>query len=289
MLPGSFDPYLEELRAYWEQESPELKDFQSIIHVRSVKTQNLHAPNDSTPAILLDYDPTSYFQFLFSNYSLDIPLSDGTTLRQLLTDENLGTMNAKNPPESYWTTFQFPRLGNSLGVTISVTTADQQFIAARRSDSCRSIARDKGNWLCAVGTQIKRHQERFLNNNGVPTPNLSAQEGLKDEMGEAIAATCETPVCTGIVYRNDFQHCELLFQTQSSLRGDDLIRMWKETEVPDRREFAEIQCIDVGTPDQLLAHLSDTSNTWSPQHAAGAIHYLASQFPEAMSGFGLSL
>ncbi|MCE9643441.1 MAG: hypothetical protein K8Q97_03990 [Candidatus Andersenbacteria bacterium] len=286
-FPAIFDQYIPELTEYWQRESPELKDFPSIVHLNDVVTYL--GEGGAAPGMLLRYCQTSYFRFLFSNYSLDIKLSDGTTLRQLLGTDQVGEM--KLSPTCMGAsrkTFLFPDLGNSLGITISIATVDEQFIIAKRSEACKSLARDKGNWLCAVGTQIKRHQQRFLGEDGVPYPHLSAQEGLKDEMGQAIAATCGPLVCTGIVYRNDFQHCELLYQTESSLRGDDLIRMWKETEVPDRREFAEILCMDVRTPDQLLVHLSDLSNAWSPQHAAGAIHYLASKFPEAMSGFGLS-
>lgn len=271
VLPALIESYRHELDEYWRRESPDLKDFDSIICVTRV---------GSVPVLIrLTYQPTNYFSFLYSNYSLDVPLPGGVTLRQLYDDGKLGCFSRTAdhlPAEIY----EFPSFGNSLGITISVVTADEQFIAAKRSETAKGIARDKGNWLCAVGTQIKRHQPRFLDEQGVPHPNISAREGLKDEMGEVIANSCTELRCVGLVYRDDFHHCELLYETTSTLEANDLVKAWRETPVPDRREFETIVGLDLRRPEIVLNHLADQQNRWSPQHAAGALHSLVRRFPE---------
>jgi hypothetical protein len=108
-------------------------------------------------------------------------------------------------------------------------------------------------------------------------------------MGEAISCDCGEIVCLGLVYREDFHHCELLYETTAQLSAEDLINTWKETKVPDRREFERLEAIDISTPEPLINHLSDQTNVWSPQHAAGALHSLAIRFPKAIASFGLKV
>lgn len=281
-LPKEFEPYLPRMREYWLGESPELRDFDSIVHLKQAVTVE--------GAIELWCVPTTYFQFLFSNYSLDVPILgehylEDHTLRDLYEAGKFGKFDWG--PGGRGMTYHFPQFGNSVGITITVTTDDEQMIVARRSQTAKGIARDKGNWLCAVGTQIKRHQPRFLDADGVPTPQLSASEGLKDEMGNEIAAGCSELVCRGLVYRDDFHHCELLYETCSALASDQLLKAWRDTHVPDRREFAEVTSVDISRPELFLTHLSDRQNPWSPQHAAGALHTLARRFPKAVAEAGL--
>lgn len=282
-----------EIERYWRQESPELRDFESIVCVQKAVTQSSHTPQSiSDPGwgqISLTCCHTTYFQFLFSNYSLDIPLHDRTTLREkyetgifrkLKKDEIFG--------EAKTEVFEFPSFGNSLGITVSIVTDDKQLIVAKRSNNAR-VARDKGNWLCAVGTQVKRHQPRFLNHGGVPLPDISAWEGLRDEMGILIANNCHALRCLGLVYREDFHHCELIYEVMNNLTAARLLEAWRETEIPDRQEFERIEAIDISRPEPLLEHLSDQSNKWSPQHAAGALHSLALRFPNELKSSGLQL
>lgn len=294
VLPAAIRHYEEELKAYWLEESPGLKDFESIVCVFQVATWQRVGSGIETGKLLIEMCPTTYFSFLFSNYSLDIPLSDGNTLRKMYERGDFGLFR-QEPRGAYprgpgIDHFNFPDFGNSLGITVSVVTADSQVIIAKRSESA-AIATDKGNWLCAVGTQVKRHQDRFLDPfTRLPNPRTSAAQGLRDEMGEEICNTCTLLVPLGLVYREDYHHCEILYETVSRLRADELIKRWQETEVPDKREIERIEAINLSeSPDALLLHLGDRNNKWSPQHAAGAFHSAARRFPEEMKGFGLQL
>lgn len=293
-LPERIQRYYEDLVEYWKWESPNLQDGQSIVCVSQAITWDTGSSQEyNRNKIALELLPTNYFSFLFSNYSLDVPLSDGTTLRKLYEEGAFGMFGEKErgsyPRGSGFNHFQFPTFGNSLGITISVVTADNKLIIAKRS-STKGIARDKGKWLCAVGTQVKRHQVRFLSSaSQEPDPSISALQGLHDEMGEAISCDCGEIVCLGLVYREDFHHCELLYETTAQLSAEDLINTWKETKVPDRREFERLEAIDISTPEPLINHLSDQTNVWSPQHAAGALHSLAIRFPKAIASFGLKV
>lgn len=164
VLPNEFAPLLDPLQEYWQQESPDLKDGDTIISVDGV-TVSWPLGDDARyflPSIELHYRPTRYFQFLYSNYSLDVLLPGMRTLRTLYEQgafgrfyEGLGEVAAP-PSHRYWS-YRFPAFGNSLGITVSVVTADNQLIVARRSRTAKGIARDKGLWLCAVGSQVKRH------------------------------------------------------------------------------------------------------------------------------------
>lgn len=291
-LPEAIQPYKEELMAYWLKESSGLKDFESIVSVSRAAAWQRGGIGVDAGQISILLQPTTYFSFLFSNYSLDVPLSNGETLRKMYDRGEFG-MFQEEPAHARGggcSQFCFPKFGNSLGITISVVTADSQLIIAKRSESS-DIARDKGNWLCAVGTQVKRHQDRFLNpSTKQPCPLTSAQQGLHDEMGMEIRDSCAPLLCLGLVYRDDFHHCEILYEAVSRLRADALINLWQKTEVPDKREIERIEAIDLSeSPEALVAHLGDQSNRWSPQHAAGAFHSAARRFPEELRGFGLQL
>ncbi len=294
-LPENIQRYYEDLVEYWKWESPNLQDGQSIVHVSQAITWDPRSPQPHQKnKIALELLPTNYFSFLFSNYSLDISLSDGETLRKLYEKGTFGMFKERErgsyPRGVGFDHFQFPTFGNSLGITISVVTADNKLIVAKRSSTAKGIARDKGNWLCAVGTQVKRHQVRFLSPvSQEPDPSFSALQGLRDEMGEAISENCGVIVCLGLVYREDFHHCELLYETTAQLSAEDLIETWRETNVPDRREFERLEAIDISKPEPLINHLSDQTNVWSPQHAAGALHSLASRFPEVVLKFELKV
>lgn len=279
-LPPQFAEHSGFLREYWTAESPNLTDGDSIVHLDQVRVEKHR--------MRLHCQPTRYFDFLFSNYSLDVPLLAGKTLRELNKNINLlGLM--PDFIDTEWYALKLAPLGNSLGITVSIVTIDGYLIVARRSREATSLARDKGNWLCAVGTQIKRHQPRFLNEIGEPSPWISAREGVRDEMGKVISASCSEISCLGLVYRYDFHHCELLYEAASCLEAEELVKIWRSTEVPDKREFEEIRGVDISNPNVLLDHLSDPGQAWSPQHAAGALHSLARRFPEAVRKAGLDL
>lgn len=293
VLPEKIRQYEEELKVYWLNESPGLRDYESIVCVFQAATWQRSGPGIEVGKILLQMCPTTYFSFLFSNYSLDVPLSDGNTLRNMYDNGDFGLF--RQEPRGAFPRgvgvehFNFPKFGNSLGITVSVVSADSKLIIAKRSGSS-AVARDKGNWLCAVGTQVKRHHSRFLNPiTNQPCPFTSAEQGLRDEMGEAVSKSCDAPLCLGIVYREDCQHCELLYEVVSQLPAQELIDLWQKTEVPDKREIERIEAIDLKSPEALVAHLCDQSNRWSPQHAAGAFHSAARRFPEELRGFGLQL
>jgi hypothetical protein len=256
-------PFLEQ---YWKRESSELRNIGSIV---SLQCAEVWLNASSVPTITLSCRPTDYFEFLFSNYSLDITLPTGKTLREMVGDLGIHAPNGSM--------YAFPRMGNSVGITISIITADNCIVIAKRSEKAPGLARDKGNFTCAVGTQIKRHQSRFLGDNGYPYPELSVREGLRDEMGVAIADSCPTIQCIGFVFRNDFQHTELLYETTSSMAWEQLRDTWKLNAPPHKQEFQFIDCLRIDTPTPLIDHLE--RNTWSPQAAAGAYHSLLRRHP----------
>ncbi len=288
-LGEPFTHFTDELTKYWKQESPALQDFPSIVSLQHSTSR--HNAQTSAAKVSLECRPTTYFQFLLSNYSLDTKVLGGELFRNLLdrhmTLDPQVTDEAYNTNTSSWENYSFPPMGNSVGITISVITADNHVVIAKRSQSCTSIARDKGNCLCAVGTQIKRHQPRFLDEGGMPSPAISVREGLRDEMGSVISDSCPVIECLGMVYRGDFCHAELLYETTSSLTWEALNEVWQSTGIPDKREFESIAAIAIETPHAILEHL--TQNRWSPQHAAGVYHSLLRRFPNQIDHCGFSV
>lgn len=269
-LKEPFTEYKTFLERHWKQESPNLRNMGSIVSLQCAElTHNEKA------ILTIHCRPTDYFEFLLSNYSLDITLPNQKSLRTLVTDLGVHTHDESENRALY----AFPRMGNSIGITISVITADNCIVISKRSETCASIAQDKGNFLCAVGTQIKRHQSRFLGDNGFPYPELSAREGLHDEMGEAISESCPTIECLGFVFRNDFQHTELLYETTSSMTWEQLRDAWREMKSSHKQEFQFIDSLRIDTPTPLIDHLE--RNPWSPQAAAGAYHSLLRRYPTA--------
>lgn len=276
-LGEPFRQFTDHLQTYWGHESPGLKDFQSIVSLQIF--ESLRGLDNNAAKLSLACRPTSYFQFLLSNYSLDVPLPGDTTLRAILAKDTellpaqTGTITTNSKIAK---SFIFPYMGNSVGITICVITADNRIVIAKRKSKSDTLARDKGNYLCAVGTQIKRHQPRFLDSHGYPSPEISARQGLHDEMGPVISESCATIECLGAVYRTDYQHTELLFETTSSLRWGEIRTVWNNTGIPDKREFESISCLDLDNVNMTIGHLRDCS--WSPQHAAGVYHSLLRRF-----------
>lgn len=126
--------------------------------------------------------------------------------------------------------------------------------------------------------------------NGIPNPFTSAREALRDEMGPEIAHQCSLLVCTGLVYREDFHHCEIVYTTRCQYAAAEAIAAWKETAVPDRREFEIVTALDLSEAgERVLAHLTDPANAWAPQHAAAALLTVAQTAPDAIRAAGLDI
>ncbi len=282
-------PYLNAPKAYWEKEGPKLKDVPSIISVLKAIVES--------DRIELWCRPTTFFKFLWLNCALDLPLKDGRTFRGMYDDGAFGTLR-KSCAHAHATKYTFPTFGNSLGITVVLISKDDHTIVTRRSETSPAITTNKGDWQCAVGSHVKRHQPRFLDEDDVPTPWRSAWEALLDEQGERVyRAIDRPPVCRGLVYRLDFHHCELVYEFHVGLEAAEIIEAWKtrkglpsdanEVAVNEMGEF-DIRAINARIPEPLLQAL--TTESWAPQHAAGALLVLAAHgFEREVRAAGLDL
>lgn len=280
-LPDLFDQYMPCIQAYWLERGRQLDDAQSIVHLEAACSFLLKGE------LFLQCSPASYFQFLATNYSLDVLLGTSMTLRSLQATSRLFEKFRQDKNREGCPYF-FPKFGNSVGLTISVVTADNHLIITQRAVTPK-LACDQGCLMCAVGTQIKRHRSEYLDSSHRPHPDKCVRCGLRDELGAVVAETCNPPVCRGLVYRIDCQHCDLLYEATSSLKAADFIDRWQNTVVLERDEAEGMSSICIDEPTALLELLCDPGMYWSPQHAAGALFTLSRCFPQEVAEAGLDL
>ena len=289
-FPDAISKYLPHLQAYWQEKGLCFSgELQSVCITGAVEWHSVANERFSRAELLLTCCPAMYWQFLCSNLSLDMPLPDGKTLRQYYDQGVFGKFMCRYSGPLFEGTgkmFGFPVLGNCLGITVSLVTVDKKFIVTQRSTECEGVSHDHGNWQCAVGTQVKRHEARFLDSNGVPCPALSAIEGLVDEMGEEVANNSFYPFFQGLVFRDDYVHCELLYEVDTTLTAQEVMEAWHRVPVRRRCEIERIEAIDMHRPDRLIEHLADQRNRWSPQHAAGALNTLDWKFRGEIAEYG---
>ncbi len=276
-LDRKISPFLPQLEQHWRKESPKLTDMPSIFSVRKVRLQD--------DKIRFSCRPATFFDFLFTNCSLDLDLKTSddqwTTLRSMLEQGQLGESALDRNKKA--ATYGFPKLGNSLSISVAIITSDNQLIACLRKQDSQSYSKDKGCWVCPVATHVKRHEPRFLDGNGNPSGQLSAQQGIADELGKEIAETCSPPVCLGLAYREDLHCCCLIYRSTSTLSADGFTKIWAQTGLIEQQEYTSIAHFNLDEPEKLLAHLEQKENCWSPQHSATAFFCLAYDQPRLVS------
>lgn len=257
--PEAVRMYLPGLESFWHRHAPGLQDKPSIVSLRRLRIEE--------ERIILKCQPATYFQFLFTNMSLGtMPVLD-----LLWQVGALGKLQiSKNE-------IQLPQLCNSVGITVVVLTADERVILTRRSHSSR-LGGDYGAWQCAVGTQIKRHEPRFLEG-GVPSAEISARQGCLDELGEELYASLNSLRCIGAVWRIDRAYVELVYMAKSSLNFEAARSSF--TNAADAYEFDEVRGVEIHPPGKLLQMLEEEK--FSPQHAAAALMVCARYHPDIVS------
>lgn len=279
VIPDALQGFVPQIQAYWAQKKPALQNFPSIVSVRSISvgTEPGETGEEGVNLLKIRCKAATYLQFIHTNLSLGL-IPDIHEL--MATDQSIGDLEFRSYPAD--SVYRFPRFANSLGISVAVTTADNQFVVCKRFTSPH-IAHDEGKWQCAIGTQVKRHEERFLKN-GVPCVYTSAAEGIRDELGDEITKTCSNLRCTGLVLVHAYMHPELLFHVSSTLTGSNLLQTYATSKVAHRDEVQKIKLIDVTQPGELLHFLK---RNWSTQHVACAMYALAETFPDKVQEAGL--
>ncbi|MDO8512689.1 MAG: hypothetical protein Q7S57_05415 [bacterium] len=261
-LPGALLEHKNVLRSHWGGISQDFHDGPSV-SVQSITVNKEGVEANTAEA--------SFFQILYSNLSMDLELPGDTSIRKMLSKRHspLGTEYIQPHNTGVITHFLLP-FGNPLKIAIGVVTADDKLLCVRRSHHPK-IAVGRGNLQCTVGTQVKCCEQRFLNH-GKPSVELSALQGMSDEIGEELTAICTPLVCTGVIISREHFVPSLLFETTCPLSAMQFVERWHKASVRDRHEVDEIIPFDLSSADPILDSVCESQ--WSTHHAACALHVL---------------
>ncbi len=270
VLPEAVAELSLELEKKWTERNPGIRNLQSVVSVRSIRLRDTE--------IFIRCRPASYFDHLFTNCSLQDPLLHG------FHNELLQHSYETSPTEEIHT---LSHLANCLSIAMTVITRDNHVVFAKRKADAKDMTRDKGLWANAVSSLVKRHDDRYLDANGKPCPQISAQMALREELGDRIAALCSPPDCMGLVLRDDVHAPVLLYETLCDLPAEELVQHWDKHVKTIGGSVEQIRTASLKTPDPVLG-LLEAEIDWCPQHAACMIHSLARRFEEAKGRIGMS-